>query len=334
MDKLRSAAIILLGIGEEHAANIMKHMTDEEIKLVIEAMGSIKTVTEVEVVNVLQEFINESVNVSSIDTASKEYLKNALTSAIGSKKANLMINDDSEGKVPSGIELLKWQAPHAVLDMLNGEHPQIIALILSYMSSKDASMILKSLPKEIRTDVVHRITYMGPVSSFAISTLSDFFEKQFANDNSYRMISACAGTEYINTAANIVSYLDSQTETEIISNLSGINKEVAEQIQDRIFPFERLATLDSKSLQTLLREVGSDDLAVSLKGVDPEVAAIFYKNMSSKAAEMLQEDIKMMGPVKLVKVIEGQKKIIQIAKQMASEEKIILIGSSQSDVVM
>lgn len=329
MERLRYAAIILLGIGEKFAAEILKNMDAKEIHLIIEEINQLQHVSEYEVIKALNEFFKEANDNSGIDLVTKEHLKNSLTSAvehgiIGS------LTDGIDDEKTKWLELIKWQPVENIVSIIQDEHPQIIAVIATViLSSEKASQVIKCLPKEVQNQVILRMTNIGPISTFAMDALSTFFESQLENTEKYNTISV----DGVEAVANIISHLDTETEHEIMGNLSTSNKVLTEKIQEKIFPFERLASLDNRSLQTLLKEISNDDLVLALKGADDYVKTVFMKNMSNKAADILKDEMESKGPVKLANVVEAQKRIIVLAKKLSEEDKIILAVKNSPDVI-
>jgi flagellar motor switch protein FliG len=328
MDKFKNAAIILLGLGEKCAATILKGMTPPEVQSVIEAINKIDDVTEIDVVKALNEFFKDSNGADGIDLIAKENIKNSIISAVENGRIGGLNENNNERS--KWIEYFKWQPLETIMAIIQEEHPQIIAVIATViLNNEKASKMLKSLPKPLQTEVIHRMTHLGPISNFAMEALSIFFESQLITSEKYNDISV----DGVECVANIISFMDSETEKEIMDELSSKNKTLTEKIQEKILPFERLADLDSKSLQILLKEVSNEDLALALKGADEAVKNAFFKNMSQKSAEILKDDMEAKGPVKIMNVVEAQKRIIVAAKKLHEEEKIILSIKSSSDVV-
>ncbi len=327
MDKIRNAAIIILGLGEKSASEILKSMNPKEVQKIMEVINTIDSVSEEEVIKALNEFFKESRNSAGIDISSKEYLKNSLTNVLGMQGM-----DGSGGGVAKWLELLKSEPASNIVELIRDEHPQIITallLIVSHLNNEKASDITKLLDKTLQNKVIKRMTKISPISSFAIESLSAFFEKELENTDRYDVISVNG----IDAVANIISNLDTEAEREIINDLSNSNKNLAEKIQDKILPFERLAQLDNRSLQLLLNEISNEDLVLALKGVDDFIKNIFMKNMSTKAAEILRDEMETKGPVKLKNVIDAQKRIVAIAKKLSQEEKIFIATKNDPDII-
>lgn len=331
MSSRKNAAIILLGMGENYAAEILKILSHKEVEAIIEVMNNIDDVSEHEVIKALNDFFKESQITSGLNASSENYIRNTLVSAMGSEKAALLIEQDKKPKPNTlkGFELLELQPIHQVIAALQDEHPQIITVTLMCLQSELSAQILKLLPKELRQDVIMRMTHSNPVSQYAMNLLSNYFEEHFAKLEKYKLLTS----DGFNLAASIIAQLDAESETEIMSSLEKNNQDLTEKLQDKLFPFDRLAQLDNRSMQTLIAELSNDDLVLSLKGADEELKTFFFKSMSAKSAELLQEDIQAKGPVKLSDVLAAQKRIVAVAKKLSKEEKIFLTSSSDNSTI-
>lgn len=326
MDKIKNAAIILLGMGEEYAEQILKNMSKAEVHKIMEVISTLDNVEEEDVIIAIDEFLNKSDH-TGIDIVSKEKIKNTLVSSLGIQ--GLENIDISKSR---WIELIKNEPLTSIGELLKDEHPQIltaIIVILTQLGSTRATDIMRLQTPEMQTNIIRRISAITPISAYALEALSDFFDNELARSDRYGVVTV----DGVDAAANLISNLDSEAERNIINDLSSSDKELADMIQDKLMPFEKLAYLDSKSLQLLLKEINSDDMVMALKGANDHIRNTFMKNMSSKAAEILKDDLDSKGPVKLANVIEAQKKIVQLAKKLSKEEKIILSGKSDSSVV-
>jgi len=332
MSSKKNAAIILLGMGEASAAEVLKTFDHKEVEIIIESMNSIGDVTEGEVIAALNAFFNETKTVSGISASSNTYLHNSLVNAVGSHKAESMFDKDESNSTAkyTGLELIKWQPTYQIIDALHEEHPQIITVALMCLDSDKAAEVLKSLPTDIRKDVVKRITNCGTVSQFAMQTLSDYLESQFTTSEKFNKITA----DGVDLAVNIISKLDVETESEILTHIQAEDEAMSTQLADKLFPFEKLVEMDAKSLQTLITEANQDDMVLALKGADEDIKTQFFDNMSSKTAELLQDDMDATGPVKLSDVFDAQKRIIVFAKELSKDEKIFIpSGKDETQMV-
>lgn len=332
MDKIRDAAIILIGLGDKCAGEILKNMTPKEVRLILEAINNIDNVSDDDVTRALSDFFKDSSNTAGINIASKEQLKNSILQAVGNKGVVSSINGiDSEKD--KWLEILSTQPMSNLVDLMQDEHPQVLAavviIVFNYLSSDHGTKLIKLLPKTVQSTVFKKMSNMGSMSKLGIEILAKFFEREFEASEKNNVVTL----DGLETVANIISYLDSETEHEIMSELTSGNKDIGEKIQDKIFPFQRLAELDKKSMQVLLKEIKNEDLIIALKGVDEHVKLIFMQNMSTKSAEILKDEMDTKGPVKLAAVMDAQKRIIRIAKKLDEEERIILSSKNNPDVV-
>lgn len=329
MDKVKQAAIILLGLGDKYAADILKDMPPKRVEEILEAINTLGTVTEVDVIQALNEFFKDSNSNGGIDLITRENFKNSVAAVVESKKYEAEATEEQLERA-KWVDEFKLQPSDMIYSMLQDEHPQVMAAISTLiLNTEKASRLVKYLDKSMQGKVVARMASLGPVSTFGMDVLAEYFENELKNKGKYTDISV-NGVEAV---ANILSYLDIESEKEIFEGVSNINNELSEQIQERIMPFERLAQLDKRSLQTLLSEVNNEDLILALKGSEPYVKKTFLKNMAAKSAEILKDELESKGPVKIANVIEAQKRIINLAKKLASEDKIIISTKVDSGVV-
>ncbi len=329
MDKVKQAAIILLGLGDRYAADILKDMEPKRVEEILAAINELGNVTEVEVIQALNEFFKEANNSGGIDVVTREMFKNSVAAVVESKKIEAEATEEQIERA-KWVEEFKQQPSDMIYSILQDEHPQVMAAISTLiLNTEKASRLVKYLSKESQGKVVARMASLGPVSTFGMDILGMFFERELKNKGKFSDVSV-NGVEAV---ANILSYLDIDSEKEIFEGVSSINTELSEMIQERIMPFERLAQLDKRSLQTLLSEVSNDDLVLALKGAEPYVKKTFLKNMAAKSADILKDELESKGPVKIANVIEAQKRIINLAKKLASEDKIIISTKVDSGVV-
>lgn len=329
MNKIRQAAIIMLGMGDKYAAEILKTLDPERVEAIIQEIDKIDNVSEMDLIEALNLFFKDANNNNGIDIVTKEIFKSTLSNVAESKKfesgTNSAVNDRNKW-----IDIFKLQSSDVIYSLLQDENPQIISMICTLvLNTEKASRLIKHLPKELQSKVVARMANIGPVSSFAMDSIATFFEKELSAKEKMSEISV----DGVEAVANIISYLDSESEKEIFEGISSINSELSDVIQEKIMPFERLAQLDKRSLQTLLSEVNNDDLVIALKGAESYIKNIFLKNMASKSADILRDELESKGPVKIANVIEAQKKIVNVAKKLASEEKIMLTTKVDTGII-
>jgi flagellar motor switch protein FliG len=322
------AAILLLSLGEQEAAQVLKHMGARDVQRVGAAMATLKNVSRDEVSEVLQDFSTKVENQTSVGVGADEFLRKVLTDALGDDKAQSVIERINLGPTSKGLEALKWMDPRAVAELIRLEHPQIIAIVLAYLDSDHAAEILGALPAGVRADVVMRIATLDGVQPTALSELDDIMERQFAGKSAGKT-SALGGAK---AAADIVNFLDASQEGPLMEIIAKTDEALASKIQDLIFVFDNLISLDDRSMQELLRNVQSDRLLLALKGADEALKTKIFKNMSQRAAEMLKDDLEAKGPVRLSEVEAAQKEVLGAARKLAEAGTISLGGKGEQFV--
>lgn len=325
------AAVLLLSLGEQDAAEVLRHMGPKEVQKLGVAMAQLNNVSRAQVSQVLQEFAQSVDGQTSLGVGSNDYVRNVLTKALGQDKAGGMIDRILLGGNTKGLEGLKWMDPRSIVDMVRLEHPQIIAIVLGYLDSDQAAEVLGLLPEKTRVDVLLRIANLDGIQPSALSELNDILEKKFAGAGSGSAKSSSVGG--IKAAANILNNLGGSVEAAIMDSVKEIDADLAQKIEDLMFVFEDLIDLDDRGVQTLLREVSSESLLLALKGSDEAMKEKIFKNMSKRAAEMLRDDLEAKGPVKLSEVETAQKEILAIARRMAESGDLALGGKGGEEYV-
>jgi flagellar motor switch protein FliG len=323
------AAIFMMSLGEQGAAEVLKHMAPKEVQEIGSAMASLDNVSNEKLHAVLGEFAEILQGQSAVGVDSIEYVRKVLIGALGEDKATGLLDRILEGKTSKGLESLKWMDPRVVAEVISNEHPQIIAIVLSTLESDHAAEILMHVPENSRSDVVMRIATLDNVSPDALDDLNEVLEKQLTNSTSSKR----TGVGGIKTAASILNLVDSDTEAAITASITEKDAELAEEISDKMFVFENLLAVDDRGIQSILREVQSDTLIVALKGADDAMKDKIFSNMSSRAAEMMREDLDAKGPVRLKDVELAQKEILDVAARMAEAGDISLGGKGDGEYV-
>ena len=252
-----------------------------------------------------------------------------ITTALGEKKAGGVIDRILLGRDSKGLDSLKWMDPLAVATVVKKEHPQIIAIVLSYLDGDHAAEVLQHLPATARSDVLMRIATLDGVTPTAINELNQILEKQFSGSTEAKS----SGVGGVKVAAEILNCMDGDDETTITEEITELDAELAEAIQSQMFVFDNLLEIDDRGIQTLLRDVQSDQLIVALKGADDAVKNKIFNNMSSRAADMMREDLEAKGPVKLKEVEDAQLEILNVAKRLAESGDITLGGKGDDEYV-
>ncbi|MDP9014371.1 MAG: flagellar motor switch protein FliG [Pseudomonadota bacterium] len=323
------AAILLMSLGEQDAANLLKQLDAREVQKLGIAMAELKEVSRDQMTSVLDNFIGVVDGKADIASGSQDYVRRVLTQAVGKQKTDLLLDRVSTGQTGQGIEALKWMDAKAVAQIISGEHPQIAAIVLSHLESEQAASILPLLSDAMRTEVLMRIASLNEVPQSALTELDQLVEKQ-ANAAPAVPLRRIGGAR---TAANILNAMEKERSGEELGKIEQADGEMHGKIKDLLFIFDNLADVDDRGIQALLREVGSDVLAVALRGAEPEVQDKILRNMSKRAAEILKDDMEARGPVKLTDVEVAQKEIITIAQRLAEEGTITLGGKGGAEFV-
>ncbi len=323
------AAILLMAVGESHASEVLKHMGPKEVQKLGMAMTQLSTVSKDEVKEVLGSFVEMVENQTALGVGTEDYVRNVLVNALGSEKASGLIDRILLGSGSKGLDSLKWMDPRAVAELIRLEHPQIIAIVLAYLESEQAAEILQALPERIRHDVIMRIAAIDGIQPSALRELDQIMEKSFSNKTNVKTSTSFGG---IKAAADILNLMDSSAETNLMEQIKQTDADMGQAIQDKMFVFENLVDVDDRGIQTLLREISSDSLAVALKGADEAVKEKIFKNMSKRAAEMLRDDLEVRGPVRLSDVEAAQKEILMTARRLSDSGEISLGGKGEAFV--
>ncbi len=316
------AGLLLLAVGQEPAAKILKYLEPKEVQLLGMAMADVKNIQTETVEEVIETFLQHISNQTAIGLNSDDYLRNVLTAALGEDKASSVIDRIFLSRNSRGIEQLKWMEPRAITELIRLEHPQIIAIILSLLDPPQASAVLGMLPENMRGDIVMRIATLEAVQPDALKELDAIMERQLTGNSNLKS-SNIGGIE---KAAEILNMVDSSVEVGVMETLEERSPDIAQLIQDKMFVFDDLVQLDDRSIQTLLREVSTDSLLLALRGADEALKEKFFNNMSRRAAEMLRDDLEAAPPAKLSEVEAAQKEILSIARRLADAGEIALGG--------
>jgi flagellar motor switch protein FliG len=328
-DGLTSSAILLMSLGEEHAAEVFKHLSPKEVQKLGQAMAKLDNVTREQVDAVIDNFTREAGQHISLTSNSNEYVRNVITKALGDEKAGLLIDRIVQTKDSAGIEGLKWMEPAAVAELIKNEHPQIIASILAHLESDHAASIIKLLSERLRSDVILRVATLDGIQPAALRELNDVLSKLLSGNESIKK-SSLGG---VRAAAEILNYVGASVETATMEAIKGHDADLAQKILDEMFVFENLMDLEDRAIQLLLREVQSESLIVALKGTNEAMREKIFKNMSSRAAEMLREDLESKGPVRLSEVESEQKEILKIVRRLSEEGQIVIGGGGDDAFV-
>lgn len=323
------AAILLMSLGEASASEVLKHMEPKEVQNVGAAMAQLNNVSRGQVTSVLKEFCSTVQEETGLGLGTDEYVRSVLKKALGDDKAENLIDRILQGGNTKGLETLKWMDSRAVAEIIRLEHPQIIAIVLSYLEPDQSAEVIALFPEKIRVDVLMRIATLDGIQPAALNELNDIMEKQFTGKNNVKS-SSVGG---LKSAANILNFIDTSLEGEIMDSVKEVDADLGQSIQDLMFVFENLNAIDDRDIQTILREISSESLVLALKGADEELKDKILRNMSKRAAEMLRDDLEAKGPVRLSEVEGAQKEILSVARRLAEAGDISLGGSGGEEYV-
>jgi len=324
------AAILLLTLGESEAAEILKHMGAKEVQRLGKTMAELRNVSKEEVRSVLGDFTAAVELQTSLGVGSDDFIRRVLVNALGEEKAGSLMERISLGGQRKGLDALKWMDARAVADLVRNEHPQIIAIILSYLDTDQSAEVLACLPQNLRSELITRVAMLDGVQPSALAELDEMMEKQFAAAGGTGKSSSLGG---LKAAAEMLNLLDSSMGTSIIADITKSDERLSSNIQDLMFVFDDLMEVDDRGMQELLRQVPADKLLIALKGVEEGFKTKVFKNMSQRAAEMLKSDLEAKGPVKLSDVEAAQKEILIAARKLADEGTINLGGKGGEEYV-
>jgi flagellar motor switch protein FliG len=327
-DGITRSAMLLLTLGEDEAAQVLKHLGPREVQKLGTAMAALKSVSRDRVEAVIDEFYEETLRGAPV-TADEEYIRGMLTKALGDDRAANLISRILQGGDTAGIESLKWMDAATVAELVRNEHPQIIATILVHLDYDHAGDILKQFTERLRNDVLLRIATLDGVQPVALQELNDALTKILSGSANVKK-TAMGG---VHTAAEILNFVGSAHETAVLDNVREYDPDLAQKIMDEMFVFENLMDVEDRGIQLLLREVQSESLILALKGSSEEFREKVFKNMSQRAAEMMREDLESKGPVRVSEVEREQKEILKVARRLADEGQIQLGGKGEDSYV-
>lgn len=326
----QKAAILLISLGPDIAAQIFKFLREDEIEKLTLEIASQGKVTQEDKDRVLAEFHQMCLAKEYISSGGLEYAKEILEKALGQEKSVAIINRLTSSLQIRPFDFARKTDPAQLLNFIQNEHSQTIALIMAYLQSDQAAAILSALPPDRQVDVAKRIATMDRTSPDVIKDVERILERKLSSMATQDFTSAGG----VDSIVAVINKVDRATEKTIIENLEVQNPELAEEIKKRMFVFEDIVLLDDRSLQLVLREVDSKDLALALKAASSEVAEKIYKNMSKRASDMLREEIEYMGPVRIRDVEECQQKIVNVIRRLEDSGQIIVSRGKGDEVIV
>jgi flagellar motor switch protein FliG len=331
-DKLsgtQKSAILMMLLGEEEASEILKNLSPREVQHLGAAMYSVQGLDQETVNRVLDEFLAIIKEQTSLGLGAGNYIRNVLNKALGEDKAQSVLSRITPSSSDRPIEILDWMDARSISELIIDEHPQIIALVISYLDFGLGADVLMLLPDEIQSDVIGRIATLETVQPEALRELEDVMQRKFKANTTLRATQVGG----VKAAARIMNFTKQDMEARIMKELAKGDKLLMQGIQEAMFVFDNLLGSDDKSLQTLMRNVDTEDLVLALKGADEPLREKLFSCMSARAAANLADEMEALGPVRLTEVQEAQKRIINIARRLSDEGSIVLAGRGGDDFV-
>jgi flagellar motor switch protein FliG len=326
----QKAAILLISLGPEISSTTFKHLKEDDIEKLTLEIANVRKIDNAQRDRVFYEFHQMCLAQDYITSGGLDYAKEILEKALGSQKALDIINRLTATLQIRPFDFVRKTDPGQLLNFIQGEHPQTIALIMAYLQPEQASIIISALPGERQVEVARRIALMDRTSPDVIKDVERVLERKLSSLVSQDFTSA-GGVESV---VDILNGVDRSTERTIIENLEIQDPELAEEIKKRMFVFEDIVLLDDRSLQLVLREIDNKDLSLALKAVSGEVANKIYKNMSKRAAEMLKEEMEYMGPVRIRDVEECQQKIVNVIRRLEDAGEIVVSRGRGDEIIV
>lgn len=322
LSSTQRAAVLMLLLGEQQAAEILRYMNPKEVQALGGAMVSVADLSQEAVNIVLDEFVLTLKRQTSLGLGTTDYVEKVFKRALGDDKAASVLGRILPGQGSKGLEILRWMDARSIADMIRGEHPQIIAIILSVLEYDVAADVLNFLPAPSRPEIIQRVASLETVQPSAMDELETIMKLQFSSNSSSKS-SSFGG---VKAAAKIMNFTKVDLESSIMSGLGEIDADLAMKIQDSMFTFDNLVGCDNRSIQTLMRNVEPDLMMTALKGANEEVKEKFLSNMSARARSMFVDDMEAKGPLRITDVEDAQKSIMRIARKLSDAGELMLAG--------
>ena len=325
----QKSAILMMLLGEDEASEILKNLTPKEVQHIGTAMYSVEGLDQDTVNKVLDEFLAIIKEQTSLGLGAGDYIQNVLNKALGNDRAQSILGRITPTESSNAIEILEWMDSRAISELISDEHPQIIALIISYLDPAQASDVLVMLDEKVQPEIIKRIATIQTVQPDALKNLELVMQKKFAANTSLRA-SQVGG---VKAAASIMNFMKGEDEQKIFKEVAKFSKNLMTDIQEAMFVFDNLIKSDDKSMQVIIRSVETEDLVLAMKGADEELQEKMFSCMSQRAAANVQDEMDALGPVRLSEVQEAQKRIINTARRLSDEGTIVLAGRGGDDYV-
>ena len=328
LNNTQRAAVLLLALDEDSAAEVFKHLSAREVQEVSQEMAKLGNISHDQMRQVLDDFYDESEQFAALNLYSSDHIRSVLTKALGNERASSLLEDILEQNgANSGIDALNLMEANIVSEMIRDEHPQIIATIVVHLERRQAADVLEYFDDKLRNDVVLRIATFSGVQPAALQELTEVLGGMLDGQNLKR--SKMGGAR---TAAEILNLMNSSAEETVIETVRAHSEDLAQKIIDEMFLFENLLDVDDRGIQLLLKEINTNALMVALKGSDEKLKEKFLRNMSTRAATLLREDMEASGPIRVSQVESEQKAILQVVRRLADSGEIVLTGGDDAYV--
>lgn len=324
-DQTKKAALLLLAVGETRAADVLKTMGIQEVQAVSGAMTQLGEVSTDMVDEVLSEFITQIKEQNRLKVDSNRYVRAMLTDALGEDKAKGMIDKILIKDNSPAIEQIKWMDTRSIVNLVSGEHPQIAAIILSLLDANKSAEVMALLDEGMRSDIIMRIASMDTIQPEAIKELDEVMKRQLSGNQGIKA-SLVGG---VDTVANILHHVDGRLSDQMIETIREKDVVLGQALEDKVFVFESLLEVNERGIQSILREISTEQLILAMRGVSEELRGKILNNMSKRAAEILQDDLEAAPPVKLSHVEQAQKEILRVARRLSDAGDIILDGRAE-----
>ncbi|MEZ7841483.1 MAG: flagellar motor switch protein FliG [Gammaproteobacteria bacterium] len=324
LTKTQKTAIIMMVLGEEEAANVIGHLPPREVQHLGAAMVSVANVSQGAVDMVLDEFVGTMKQQTNLSMGTSDYVQRVFNKALGEDKASSVLNRIIPTRASNGLDILNWMDARSIAEMIRGEHPQIISIIVSFLEHEVAADVLHYLPEDLRADIIMRVAQLETIQPEALEELETIMQKQFTSNSAVKS----SNVGGVNQAAKIMNFTKSDMETQIMGNLMERDEDLTGRIQDNMFVFDNLSGVDARSIQVLIRNIETDLLMVALKGADDLVKDTFLDNMSKRAGILFLDDMEAKGPMRISEVEEAQKDILRTARRLSDAGEMMLGGGA------
>ena len=330
MDGVKKAAVLLIALGPEKSAQVFKHLKEEEIEQLTLEIANTSSVSPQTKEQVLNEFYEVCLEEQYIEEGGLTYAKQLLEKALGEEKAKDVIGKLTASLQVRPFEFIRKTDPSQLLNFIQDEHPQTIALILSYLPASQASTVISSLPPEKQADVARRIAQMDRTSPDVIKQVEKVLERKLSSlvNQDYTIVGG------VDAIVDILNSVDRGTEKHIMETLEIEEPELADDIRKKMFVFEDILSLDDRAIQRVLRDVDNSDLALALKGANEDVQNVILNNLSKRLAVMIKEDMEFMGPVRMKDVEEAQQKIVNIIRKLEDSAEIVIARGGGDEIIV